>query len=662
MSLLQAIVACILPGFSALSPESSRRVSPVFEQPAHGIGNFTLSSALRRGPAQLVSPASSSVTRTTASDEHSVELPLTHLDLSALVVKSLELRKRFRAETFPATSFDYPEDWHGNIEVRSQSPKDEAAPRYRLGFARATPPKIIWRSVTASPSQSEEKHNVAPAYSPRSADYSVTAERHTAPSAAETMYISALCQFFSIPRRCYGYFSGAGTNYDATVAYLSDTGAASNRSTMSSFVQSPPNSVRSMTAEYGHVDGTQPEGERHEGEQKTVEEFRAVAAPVVPQHPDGTRYEILGKLGEGSYGRVMAALSSDGEVVALKVIHKPMVYQVEGGREGLYSERDLMVLAALNGMRYLARLKAAWEQEDNVYFAMELCAEDLRTRLGRAARSREVIPERELKLLCAEMILSLVDLQELRIVHGDIKPENFLITKEGRVVLSDLGLAQRAPPDWNGPFDQWPAELAGGTPGYYAPEALCIERGSHTPLTSKADVFSLGLVLAELLCGLHAPIWDTCSGAPEHLDPLEWQGMSDSERQAARMMTEGLRDVLDRDWIENEDARDLVRQMLQPHPWDRPSPFELLRHRYFWDLNVGAVRHGVIPHASRPELLCKLKEDVRSVAFETWRRGSGRFARPSGEEIALMEFTWREPRRSEAPADKWDAQYYAQIT
>ena len=159
-----------------------------------------------------------------------------------------------------------------------------------------------------------------------------------------------------------------------------------------------------------------------------------------------------------------------------------------------------------------------------------------------------------------------MELDALKIVHGDIKPDNILITKTGSIVLSDFGLSQCAltldpTRDQSRPFCEWSAPETNGTPGYYAPEVLLRYSRAPTPsFTSLADVFSMGLVFVELFCGLELPLWDPVDDPIDiDVDIDAWQDMDLPQRQAARMMVEGIRKVIDGNWIADEDARDMVQ-------------------------------------------------------------------------------------------------------
>jgi serine/threonine protein kinase len=96
---------------------------------------------------------------------------------------------------------------------------------------------------------------------------------------------------------------------------------------------------------------------------------------------------------------------------------------------------------------------------------------------------------------------------EKGIVHRDLKPENVFVTWEGRLKILDFGLAKQADAD-PGRADRtdFPTAAAGtdpgvvvGTLGYMSPEQL---RGRR--VDPRADIFSLGAILYEMLAGVRA--------------------------------------------------------------------------------------------------------------------------------------------------------------
>ncbi|KAI8974183.1 kinase-like domain-containing protein [Trametes punicea] len=673
MSVFRAIFSCLFSGPTAVKATSNETRSP-FGLPGNTVNALIVANSARH----LASPQPSCLLYSTDSSSQAAHFGYVerHYGLGILVAKALGLpnplrllSRAFKLASGPSSSSSGlifgPRTPSPASSVIPETPEDSSTiPHYPPGFARANPPKVHWLPTPSALAPCQETLSDYPTLPGpvRAVNGSPKSPSGQDSMDAATMYVQALQACFPMPPRLDQVVL---PSYESLQSEENPADVHESAAYLSSADTEPAWSPGPAAAAQKGGSGKQKEdvdradeecGSEEEGDD--VDETHVDLASLVPRHPDGTEYTLLGMLGQGGFGRVMLAATSTGEFVALKVMHKPMLYHTAGMRDSLYTERDLMAMATRHDMPFLMHMKAAWEEEDNVYFAMDLCAEDLRSRIKRAVRSGQKIPKHELKLLCAEMLLALVDLDVLEVVHGDIKPDNILLTRSGRIVLSDLGLAQCAQaldPDRDPravPFHEWSAPSAFGTAGYYAPEALRRDRSdADASFTSKVDVFSLGLVFVELLCGLEVPLWDTLD-EPEGIDiDLDaWRSMGQIERQAARMMTEGLRNVLEGDRIADEDARDLVRQMLHPEPRERPTPYQLLRHRYFSDLDIQAVRDGLVPHDYRPRCFARLRREVKDVSFRTWQRRSGRFLKRTSEYAEQQElgpldgFTWPEAR------------------
>ena len=79
------------------------------------------------------------------------------------------------------------------------------------------------------------------------------------------------------------------------------------------------------------------------------------------------------------------------------------------------------------------------------------------------------------------------------VCHRDLKPENLLLAEDGRIRITDLGLATQVVPGLRG---------AAGTRGYWAPEMLKRDSsGKRMPYDQRVDWFSYGCVVAEMISG-----------------------------------------------------------------------------------------------------------------------------------------------------------------
>ncbi len=114
-------------------------------------------------------------------------------------------------------------------------------------------------------------------------------------------------------------------------------------------------------------------------------------------------------------------------------------------------------------------------------------------------RLKQPIPSEEFFTIAAQCCEGLQAAHEKGIIHGDIKPENIMITPGSRVKILDFGVARRAfrpanPDDATKSMETMTA--SGGTPAYMAPEVLL-----QKPDDGRSDLFSLGLVFYEMLGG-----------------------------------------------------------------------------------------------------------------------------------------------------------------
>lgn len=201
-------------------------------------------------------------------------------------------------------------------------------------------------------------------------------------------------------------------------------------------------------------------------------------------------FRILSELGRGGMGRVyLAEQTGDGfrRVVALKVIAGGARADVE--RRARDEQR---ILAALEHPGIARFYDAGRSAEGDWYLALEYVeGRDLLEHV----RSRDLSLVERLRLLLD--VLDAVAYAHARgVVHRDLKPGNILVSADGRPRLLDFGIAKLVEP---GP-EPGPSVTRTGframTPAYASPEQF---RGE--PVTVASDVFSLGVVLYELVTG-----------------------------------------------------------------------------------------------------------------------------------------------------------------
>ena len=168
-------------------------------------------------------------------------------------------------------------------------------------------------------------------------------------------------------------------------------------------------------------------------------------------------------------------------------------------------EREARMASALNHPG-IVTVYDVGRHEDRPYVVMELIE-------GRPLNA--LIADSRLRIkeavdLAAQVAAALAAAHDVGITHRDLKPQNIMVTAEGRAKIVDFGLSKIAPLPSSGTADTVPGDaLTGeyavlGTVGYMAPEQVM-----GLPADGRADQFALGSILYEMLTGRRAFRRDT---------------------------------------------------------------------------------------------------------------------------------------------------------
>lgn len=218
---------------------------------------------------------------------------------------------------------------------------------------------------------------------------------------------------------------------------------------------------------------------------------------------DGRRagaYRITGELGRGGMGVVYRAVRDDGQFVR-PVAVKFVSLLAAGGEAWRRFEREKRILAGLRHPNIAELLDAGVSDEGTPYIVMELVEG---VPIDEYCRGRSLGAGERIRLV--QRIAGAVDfIHRNLIVHRDIKPGNVLVTAEGAPKLLDFGISRVLAPDGQ-EDDRTAPDRRLMTLNYASPEQL---RGE--PVSTAADVYSLGLLLYELLAGRKAY---SLSGSP----------------------------------------------------------------------------------------------------------------------------------------------------
>ncbi|MHB8679776.1 MAG: serine/threonine-protein kinase [Rudaea sp.] len=198
-------------------------------------------------------------------------------------------------------------------------------------------------------------------------------------------------------------------------------------------------------------------------------------------------YRILREIGRGGMGSVFLAERADAEYesrVAIKLIRG---FPTAPALERLRRERQL--LAGLVHPHIARLLDGGTTDEGQPYLVMEY-VDGLP--LARWLEARRPPLAQRLSLF-RQLCEAVHHAHQNLIVHSDLKPANVMVRRDGTPALLDFGIARLSVPDASG---ERVTELRAFTPEYASPEQL-----GGAAVTTASDVYALGLILYELLCG-----------------------------------------------------------------------------------------------------------------------------------------------------------------
>jgi eukaryotic-like serine/threonine-protein kinase len=255
------------------------------------------------------------------------------------------------------------------------------------------------------------------------------------------------------------------------------------------------------------------------------------------------RYRVEGQVGAGGMGVVYKATDTRlNRAVAIKAIHG-----THFRRSGEPLRAEALAAASIDHP-YICKVYELIQDGNDAYLVMEFVEGETLSSILRRGKP----PLAQAVQLASEVMEGLAAAHARGLVHRDVKPSNVIVTADGHVKLLDFGLAREdvvskpedrtrtSPSDTNDP--------TAGTPQYMSPE-----QAAGQPVTYRADIFSVGVIMFECLSGQLPFTGKSSYDYVRHL-------LSDAPRRLHRLAPGAPHDLVE-----------LVERCLEKNPVDRPD-------------------------------------------------------------------------------------------
>ena len=272
-----------------------------------------------------------------------------------------------------------------------------------------------------------------------------------------------------------------------------------------------------------------------------------VPMTIIRKHSNGNVevYRKREELGKGGFATVYRVTNeATNESFALKATSKQLLMKPKVMQK---HRSEVAIQRSLNHP-YILRLYDFFEDSNNTYMVLELCP-------GRSVRDlvkrKNHLSEHETVKILKYVIEGVCYLHDNRVIHRDLKLENFLIAADGRVKIADFGLSAKLD------YDDEKKYTVCGTPNYLSPELLI--PGSHAH-RYEVDIWAIGVCAFAMLTG--RPPFETRhrSLTYEHIKNCQYQFPPELNL--------------------SYEAKNFIKSILQINPELRPSAYELLHHPF----------------------------------------------------------------------------------
>ncbi|KAJ7993068.1 hypothetical protein DPEC_G00268600 [Dallia pectoralis] len=216
--------------------------------------------------------------------------------------------------------------------------------------------------------------------------------------------------------------------------------------------------------------------------------------------PRRKRAKLIGKylmgdlLGEGSYGKVKEMLDSETLCRrAVKILKKKKLRRIPNGEQNV--KKEIQLLRRLRHKNIIQLVEVLYvEEKQKMYMVMEYCVCGMQEMLDSVDEKR--FPVFQAHRYFCQLLNGLEYLHSQGIVHKDIKPGNLLLTTDGALKISDLGVAEALHPFAEDDM----CCTSQGSPAFQPPE---IANGLDTFSGFKVDIWSAGVTLYNITTSLY---------------------------------------------------------------------------------------------------------------------------------------------------------------
>jgi eukaryotic-like serine/threonine-protein kinase len=281
----------------------------------------------------------------------------------------------------------------------------------------------------------------------------------------------------------------------------------------------------------------------------------------------GGRYEILSVLGQGGMGAVYKARDRElDRMIALKVIRPELATDPAI----LLRFKQELILSRNITHKNVVRIYDLGEAEGIRFISMEYVdGEDLRTLLHRHGK----FSPKEAIAIVEQVSRALDTAHSEGVIHRDLKPQNIMRDKNGRIVVMDFGLARSL-----GDTGMTQTGAIVGTLEYMSPE-----QALGTTLDQRSDIFSVGLIFYELLTGISPYAADTAIASLMKRTREDARSASDVDATIPRSLSA------------------IVGRCLEREPANRyHSAVELLQQLTSWEANPNISAEALSRMISHP--------------------------------------------------------------